>query len=175
MNQRRLSHHSSVGNRPDRLSRPALAAGRTGHAEEPSGTQTGGFSSILRKYPLTLAVTALAALVFSTVAAFVVYRNPDPTSWILPGSCVVLALSSLIGGMTAGWQNPTHSVAAAFFCGGCTTVLLTLLSLLFPGHSGIIPWVMRLGAVLLHILGGVITRPKPKSPTHTAGNHPSRG
>ena len=34
----------------------------------------------------------------------------------------------------------------------------------------------ELGLVVLplHLLGGILTRPKPHSPTHTAGKHPTR-
>ena len=53
------SHHPSqnpVGRHPDRPART-----RVRPSEEPSDTQAGGFSSILRRYPLVLGITALTA------------------------------------------------------------------------------------------------------------------
>ena len=169
------SHHPSqrpVGRHPDRPARP-----RVRQSEEPSDTQAGGFSSILRSYPLVLGATALTALLLTTVAALILHNSPDPTALIPPVSAAVLAVSALIGGVLSGKLNrasPASSVAASLVCGGLTAALLILISLFFGGKGDLLAWGMRIGVLPLHLLGGILTRPKPKAPTHTAGKHPSR-
>lgn len=166
------SHHPSqnpVGRHPDR---PAPT--RVRPSEEPSDKQAGGFSSILRGYPLVLGITALTALLLVTVAALVLYNSPDPTALISPVSAAVLAASALIGGIAAGKMNPSSPVAASLVCGGLTAALLILISLFFEGKGDLLAWGMRIGVLPLHLLGGILTRPKPHAPTHTAVRHPSR-
>ena len=166
------SHHPSqnpVGRHPDRPART-----RVRPSEEPSDTQAGGFSSILRSYPLVLGITALTALLLVTVAALVLCNSPDPTALISPVSAALLAVSALIGGIAAGNMNRGGPVAASLVCGGLTAVLLILISLIFAGKGDLLPWGMRLSVLPLHLLGGILTRPKPHSPTHTAGKHPNR-
>ena len=165
------SHHPSqnpVGRHPDRPVR-----NRVRPSEEPSDTQAGGFSSILRSYPVVLGVTALTALLLVTVAALVLYNSPDPTALISPVSAALLAVSALIGGMVAGKLNRNGPVAASLVCGGLTAALLVLISLVFEGKGDLLSWGMRIGVLPLHLLGGILTRPKPHSPTHTAGKHPT--
>lgn len=173
MNPKSANHHLPVGNHPDRRSHPTRATGRMGHVEEPSDTQAGGFSSILRGYPLTAAAFALSVLLFVTVAAFAVYQSPDPTPLIRPVAFVALGVSSLIGGIAAGRLNQSCSIAASLVCGGLTTALLLLLSLLLSGEGDLLSWGERVAVLPIHLLGGVIARPKQKKPTHTAGKHPS--
>ena len=166
------SHHPSqnpVGRHPDRPART-----RVRPSEEPSDTQAGGFSSILRSYPLVLGITALSALLLVTAAALVLYNSPDPTALIFPVSAAVLAVSALVGGIVAGKLNRGGSVAASLVCGGLTAALLILLSLCFGGDGDLLAWGMRLSVLPLHLLGGILTRPKPQAPTHTAGKHPTR-
>ena len=166
------SHHPSqnpVGRHPDR---PAPT--RVRPSEEPSDTKAGGFSSILQSYPVVLGGTALIALMLTTVAALILYNSPDPTSLIFPASAAVLAVSSLMSGIIAGKMNKESPVAASLVCGGLTAVLLILIALFFGGKGDLLSWGMRIGILPLHLLGGILTRPKPKAPTHTAGKHPSR-
>lgn len=174
MNPRISNHHSSVGSRPDRLPRPAIKVGKAGHVEEPPDTQTGGFSSILRSYPVTLGITVLTALLLITVSALILYNSPDPTALIPPVSAAVLAVAALIGGIIAGKLNPSSPVPASLICGGLTAALLILVSLFAGGGGDFLTWGIRIGILPLHLLGGILTRPKTKLPTHTAGNHPSR-
>ena len=165
------SHHPSqnpVGSHPDRPART-----RVRPSEEPSDTQAGGISSILRSYPVVLGVTALTALLLVTVAVLVLYNSPDPTALISPVSAALLAVSALIGGMVAGKLNRNGPVAASLVCGGLTAALLVLISLVFEGKGDLLSWGMRIGILPLHLPGGILTRPKPKAPTHTAGKHPS--
>jgi putative membrane protein (TIGR04086 family) len=143
-------------------------------SEEPSDTQAGGFSSILRGYPIVLGSTALTALLLVTVAALILYNSPDPTALISPVSAASLAVSALIGGIAAGKLNPSCPVAASLVCGGLTAALLILLSLCFGGDGDLLSWGLRISVLPLHLPGGILTRPKPKAPTHTAGKHPSR-
>ena len=162
------SHHPSqnpVGRHPDRPART-----RVRPSEEPSDTQAGGFSSILRSYPLVWGITALTALLLVTAAALVLYNSPDPTALISPVSAALLAVSALIGGMVAGKLNRNGPVTASLVCGGLTAVLLILISLIFAGKGDLLAWGMRLSVLPLHLAGGIITRP----PTHTAGKHPTR-
>jgi len=166
------SHHTShnpVGKHPDR---PAHA--RVRPTEEPSDTQAGGFSSILRSYPPVLGITALTALLLVTAAALGVYRSPDPTAWATPVSASVLAVSALVGGIMAGILNRSSPVSASLVCGGLTAAMLILLSLCFGGKGDLLSWGIRISVLPLHLLGGILTRPKPKAPTHTAGKHASR-
>lgn len=166
------SHHPSqnpVGRHPDR---PAPT--RVRQSEEPSDTQAGGFSSILRSYPIVLGATALTALLLTTVAALILHNSPDPTALIPPVSAALLAVSSLIGGMVSGKLNRVTPVSESLICGGLTAALLILISLFFEGKGDLLSWGMRIGVLPLHLLGGILTRPKPKAPTHTAGKHPSR-
>ena len=166
------SHHPSqnpVGRHPDR---PAPTRVRPN--EEPSDTKAGGFSSILQSYPVVLGITALAALLLTTVTAFILHNSPDPTALIPPVSAAVLAVSSLIGGMVSGKLNRAQPVSASLVCGGLTAVLLILISLFFEGKGDLLAWGMRMSVIPLHLLGGILTRPKPQAPTHTAGKHPSR-
>ncbi len=166
------SHHTShnpVGKHPDRPARP-----RVRPTEEPSDRQAGGFSSILRSYPLVLGITALTALLLVTAAALAVYRTTDPTAWITPASAAVLAVSALVGGILAGRLNRSSPVSASLVCGGLTAALLILLSLCLGGKGDLLAWVGRVSVLPLHLLGGILTRPRPQAPTHTAGKHASR-
>ena len=84
------SHHPSqrpVGRHPDR---PAHT--RVRPSEEPSDTQAGGFSSVLRSYPIVLGITALTALLLITVAALILQNSPDPTALVPPVSAALLAV-----------------------------------------------------------------------------------
>ena len=166
------SHHPSqnpVGRHPDR---PAPT--RVRPSEEPSDIKAGGFLSILQSYPVVLGITALAALLLTTVAALILRGSPDPTALISPVSAAVLAVSALISGMVSGKMNKESPVAASLVCGGLTAVLMILISLFFGGKGDLLAWGMRMIVLPLHLLGGILTRPKPKAPTHTAGKHPSR-
>jgi putative membrane protein (TIGR04086 family) len=121
-----------------------------------------------------LGITALTALLLVTVAALVLRNSPDPTALISPVSAALLAVSALIGGIAAGKMNKDCPVAASLVCGGLTAALLILFSLIFEGKGDLLAWGMRLSVLSLHLLGGILTRPKPHSPTHTAGKHPTR-
>ena len=166
------SHHPSqktVGRHPDRP-----AHNRVRPSEEPSDTKAGGFSSVLRGYPLALGITALTALLLITVAALILHNSPDPTAWVTPAAAAVLSVSALVGGIIAGKMNRDRPVSASLICGGLTAALLILLSLVLGGKADLLSWCVRIGVLPLHLLGGILTRPKPKAPTHTAGKHPSR-
>lgn len=166
------SHHPSqnpVGRHPDR---PTPT--RVRPSEEPSDIKAGGFSSILQSYPVVLGITALIALLLTTVGALILRSSPDPTALISPVSAAVLAVSSLIGGMVSGKLNRVTPVSESLICGGLTAALLILVSLFFDGKGDLLAWGMRVSVLPLHLLGGILTRPKPKAPTHTAGKHPSR-
>lgn len=173
MNPKSANHHVSVGNHPDHRPHTTRMIGRMGHVEEPSDTKVDGFSSILRRYPLALATFALSVVLFITVAAFAVYQSQDPTAFIRPMSAAVLGISSLIGGIVGGRLNQSRSIAASLVYGGMTTALLLLFSLLFAGEGDALCWGMRAAVLPIHLLGGAIARPKPKTPAHTAGKHPS--
>lgn len=167
------NHHPPVGRHPDRPARV-----RVRPPEEPSDPQAGGFSSILTGYPLTLGVTALSALLLVTVAAIPVCQSPDPMGLILPISAATLGVAALIGGTVAGKLNPACPLAASLVCGSITAALMILLSLLLGDGGSPLRWIMGLGILPLHLLGGFLTRPRPKAPAHntarTARRHPSR-
>ena len=185
MNQKKLTNHASVGKHPDRLSHPALAAGRIGHAEEPSDHRSGGFSRTLRNLLLPLAVTAATGLVSVTATTAVAGRSPDPTALIPALSALSLALASFAGGLTAGLCNRASSLAGSLISGGLLTALLCLIGLLSGGESAgnggvwsafppIVAWLIRLAPLPIHALGGILTRPRPQKVTHTTGGHPAR-
>ena len=168
------SHHPSqhpVGRHPDR---PAHSPMRQSvrQTEEPSHQAEGGFSSILRRYPLVLGITLSAAVLLTLAAATVLYSCPDPTRWILPASLLSLALTSLCGGIAAGRTSPAAPVAAGVLAGGILSGLFLLLTLVFGEGEGLLPWGMGSGMLLLHLVGSVLSRPRKKRPTH--GSHPTR-
>ncbi len=181
MNQKQLTNHSTVGKHPDRLSHPAITAGRIGHAEEPSDKSAGGFSSTLRSLLLPLAATAATGLMTVTVMTAAAGSSPDPTALIPALSVAALALSSLAGGITAGLCRRDRAVANSLISGCLLTALLCLMGLLGGGDQGAgasfsptIAWLVRLIPVPVCALGGVLTRPRPQKNTHKAGNHPAR-
>lgn len=164
------SHHipqPPVGRRPDR----PMSGRRAGQSEEPSDRQADGFFAILRGYPLALGVTLLTAAVFVAAMALALYYCQDPSPLVPLLSGVALGLACLCGGIAAGKGNPTRPLGAGLVCGGLTTLLLCLLSLLTGGGGGLFAWVMRLSAWPIHLLGGLIGRAGPRSPTHRAGTH----
>ena len=173
MNTHHTAHtpHTIVGNHPDRLaaSRDRVAVRPT---EEPSRQAEGGFSSALRKYFTAWGITALLGLLFVSVATLILYNSSDPIAGVLPAAAVALALASAGGGIAAGRLMPSTPVTAGLICGVLTGVLLLMCSLIW-GNGGIWRWCMSGEAILLHLLGGLIARPRKKTPTHTAGRHHS--
>ena len=163
------SHHTSVERHRDR-SAEALRRRGVESTEEPSHQAEGGFSSILRRYPVVLVVTALIGLVAVTVASLILYNSPDPTKGVLPAALIALGIASLAGGITVGKMSPTAPMAAGLLCGGLTGGLLLIFSLLW-GDGGALRWCMCGGALMLHLVGGAIARPRKKAPVHTAGKH----
>lgn len=164
------SHHPSqhpVGRHPDR---PAHAARLM---EEPSDTHVGGFSSILRRLLASWGITVLSAALFTVTAAIILYNTPDPTRWLLPASAVALAMASLCGGITAGKLSPASPVAAGLRTGGVMAALILLASFALGEGGELIPWGMGLGALLFHLVGSALARPRKKPPTHL-GSHTSR-
>ena len=174
MNQRSTTHHSSVGKHPDRVPHPALTAGRSGRAEEPSDRQAGGFSRILRKLLLPLAVTVASGAVFVTVLTIAAYQSPDPTALVTPLSIASLGLASLAGGITAGKCHGEGAIPGSLMSGCTLALILCLVGWIGGGESeGLIPWLIRLATVPVHLVGGLMTRPRKKPAGHTAGKHPS--
>jgi hypothetical protein len=174
----RQPQHTSVGRHPDLPARAAFGARTPARpTEEPFDLQANGFSSILRGIAAASAVTVLLGLVFVTAACFAAVHSPDPISLAAPLSAAALALASLLGGITAGRLCPARTAVAALLTGAAVALALSLLSLL-PLHMGesgrTLPWLIRLGTVPVHLLGGILARPRRKAPTHTAGKHPSR-
>lgn len=178
---RKTNQHPSVGKHPDRPAHatPAVRA-KARQTEEPSDDISGGFSRILRTLPLTLAVSALSGAVFVTAVTIAAFFSPDPTALTPILSVVALALTALVGGLVAGKQNPDNPLAGSLLSGCLMAGVLLLLSLLFSGAtdgaegSAWLPWLMRLGVILIHALGGFLTRPRPKTVAHTTGKHPAR-
>ena len=180
MNHKHLTTHSAVGKHPDRLSHPAVTAGRIGHAEEPSDHSAGGFSSTMRALLLPLAVTVAAGLAAVTVSAAMAASSADPTALIPPLSVAALVTAALAGSITAGLCRRTRAVASALISGCLLTALLCLAGLLSGGAdapwaelSPAIPWLIRLLPVPVSAVGGLLTRPRPQKNTHTAGKHPA--
>ena len=163
------SHHTSVERHHDR-SASALRRRGVESTEEPSRQTEGGFSSILRRYPVVLGVTALIGLAAVTAATLILYNGSDPTAGILLASAISLGLASLVGGAVMGKMTPTVPVAAGLLCGVLTGGLLLLCSLIWGG-GGAWRWCMSGGTVLLHMMGGMIARPRKKAPAHTTGKH----
>lgn len=177
MNQKQLTDHPSVGKHPDRPSHTAISARGLGHAEEPSDDIEGGFSRILRRLLLPLAVTAVAGLIFVTALTVAAFNSPDPTALVTPLSAAALALASLVGGITAGKCHGERAVAGSLISGCLLAALLCLLALLIGGEAQGMPpavaWLIRLATIPVHMIGGILARPKQKPATHTAGKHPS--
>lgn len=161
------NHHESVGKHPDRL------ASKARQTEEPSDEYAGGFSSILRRMPIALGVTALSGLLAVTALCLAAFLSSDPTALLRPCTAAALVVASLCGGITAGKLNPSTPVTAGLLCGTATALLLTAAALLTGSGGGLLHWGLRLSVIPVHLAGGIMTRPRRKLPTHTAGNHPS--
>ena len=182
MNHKSIVKHSSVGNHPDRLSHPAPAAGRIGHAAEPSDPHAGGFFHTLKGLLLPFAVAAATGLGAVTLLTVAVGNHPDPAAMIPILGTVALTLSSLAGGIAAGLCNRDRAIAGSLVSGGILTALLCAVGLIFGGQTAgiwsayppIVAWVIRLVPLPIHALGGVLTRPRPQKASHTAGGHPAR-
>ena len=164
-------HPSSpaVGRHPDR---PAHSLVQARQNEEPSEQLSGGFSSIFRIGLLSMAAVSGTGLILVTVAALALSKAPDPTALLPFVAPCLTGLCSLIGGITAGRLQKEHPVVAAAVCGGLFTLLLILASFVFGSVSGgVLPWIQRLSVLPVHVLGGFLSRPKSKSPSHRAGRH----
>lgn len=177
MNKRQVIHHSSVGKHPDHQSHPALVAGRTAHAEEPSDDIAGGFSRILCKLFLPLAVTAVSGAVFVTALTIPAYQSQNPTALVTPLSMAALGVASLAGGITAGKCGRERAVPGSLVSGCLFAGILCLIALFGSGEMQGIPtsvaWMIRLAAIPVHMIGGFMVRPRKKPTTHTAGKHAS--
>lgn len=182
MNHPKLPHHATLGNRPERLSHPTLAAGRIGHAEEPPDHHAGGFSRTLRSLLLPLAVTALTGLIAVTGLSALASKSSDSAALIPVLSVLSLTAASLAGGITAGLSKREQAMAGSLISGCILTALLCLTALAGGGETTgawasyppAIPWLIRIAPIPLHTLGGFITRKRPQKATHTAGKHPVR-
>lgn len=176
MNPKQLTKHASVGKHPDRLSHPALTAGRIGHAEEPSDQSAGGFSRTLRNLLLPAAVSAATGLVAVTALTAVATSSaPDPSALVPALSAVALALASFAGGLTAGKCHGERAMAGSLISGSLLAALLCLIGLVSGGghagtwsaYPGAVVWLIRLAPLPIHALGGLLTRPRPKKASHT--------
>lgn len=171
MHQRLKIQHNPVGKHPDRLPHPALTAGRSGRAEEPSDTQSGGFSRILRRFLLPLTAASISGVVFVTGLTFAAYQTSDPTAFISSLSVIALGLTSLAGGITAGRCNKERPVFGSFVSGCLLTAILFLTSRIDGDAQGLMPWLLRVAVIPFHMLGGFMTRPRKKHAGHTVGKH----
>ena len=182
MSQKQLNRHTSAGKHPERLSHPAIASGRIGHAAEPSDPHAGGFFHTLKGLLLPFAVAAATGLGAVTLLTVAVGNHPDPSGLIPILGAVALTLSSLAGGIAAGLCNRDRAIAGSLVSGGILTALLCAVGLIFGGQTAgiwsayppIVAWVIRLVPLPIHALGGVLTRPRPQKASHTAGGHPAR-
>ena len=175
MNQQKLTNHSSVGTHPDRPTHPALAAGRIGHAEEPSDHHAGGFLATLRglaRSTLATLAVGLAAVTVMTVLTMtaIAGENSDPAATVPLLAPIATAIASLVGGITMGLNNRRRSVANALIGGTIMAGMLCLLGFLSGGDDAG-SWLVRLLPLPLYAIGGLLTRAKPRPVTHTAGNH----
>ena len=176
MNRKSITKHSSVGNHPDRLSHPAPASGRIGHAAEPSDSQADGFSHILRALLLPIAASAVTGLGAVTVLTAIAGAGPDPGAIIPVLSVVALVIASLAGGITAGLCRRDRAIPTALVSGCLLTVILCAISLMGGGSrsatwsevSPVVPWLIRLAPLPIHALGGLLVRPRPQKAAHTA-------
>ena len=175
MNQRQRTNHLSVGKHPDRLTHPALSAGRLGHAEEPSDEGIAdGFSHTIRRFLLPLAVTVFSGGIFTTALSVAAWNSADPTAWIPLLSPIVLGLAALAGGITAGKCCKERAVGGSFMSGCLFAAILCLLALLAgKGEQGLASWLIRLATIPVHGIGGFLSRPRKRPAAHTAGKHPS--
>ena len=160
--------HKSVGRHPDRPSSPAR------QTVEPSDQAAGGFSSMLRRLPIVLGVTALSGLLLVTALCLVAFLSSDPTALLRPCTAAALIVATLCGGITAGKLNPDAPLSAGLLCGTVTAGLLILAALVAGQSGGILHWGLRLAVIPVYAVGSALTRPRKKIPAHTAGKHPSR-
>ena len=193
MNHKLTSNQSTVGHRPERLSHPALAAGRIGRAEKPSDNRSrdrsqdrscgheGGFSYAARRLLLPLGVSAATGLLSVTALTAAAAGSPDPTAMLPLLSIAALALSSLAGGIAAGLLRRERAVAGSLVSGCLLAAALCIVGLLASQRTvqplweqgSVLAWLIRLIPIPVHGIGGFLTRQRPERPAHTAGNHPS--
>ena len=167
--------HPSVGKHSDRSASPISRGQRAAkQTEKPSDHTEDGFSSVLKRIPLSLAVTALTGMLFLTVLSLAAHFSPDPMPLTQPLSVLALGLASLMGGLTAGRLSPGRPLSAALLTGGITALILLLLSLLPGEDGGLLAGLLRPATIPIHLLGGIISRPRKKQTTHTAGRHRNR-
>lgn len=165
------NRHPSVGKYPDSPSAFPVRA-MHGQTEEPSDDTAGGFSRMLHTLLPVLAVTVLSGIVFVTAMTLAAYYSPDPTALTVPLSAAALLLTALAVGITAGKCNPHRPTASALLAGFLLAAALTLLSLLCGGENDtLLPWLLRLAVMPAALLGGFLTRPKPKAPAHQVSRH----
>ncbi len=176
MNHKSITKHSSVGQHPDRLSHPASATGRIGHAAEPSDSQADGFSHILKALLLPTAASAVTGLGAVTIMTAIAGAGPDPGSLIPILSAAALAIASLAGGITAGLCRRDRAIPASLVSGCLLSAILCAIALIgggspsatWPEASPAVPWLIRLAPIPIHALGGLLTRPRPVKASHTA-------
>ncbi len=128
--------------------------------------------SLVRVLLLSVGVTLLAELVWSAVLAGLLLRTPDPLSLAAPMGWLSLGLASGLGGWLAGRKYPDAPLLAGLVSGGVVALLLTVVGLCLDTHTAS-DWILRGVSLLLHLIGAVLSRRRPRPASHTAGHHHS--
>ena len=133
----------------------------------PSDNDRSSFSQILKSSAIGCAVSLAIVTALLIAAAAICYASEDPTSLTVPAGAIILAVSSLFGGMISAKINK----AKALLCGIGNGILMNLFSLflgIFTPHgqndfSFPISLILRTAVVLCSILGSLIAANTGKS------------
>ena len=150
-----------------------------GHAHMTSSIKTrvpkGFLSCSLVGAVIAIGISAILAIVFS----YILYKTPDPTSYLTPIALSVLYISALLGGFISVRLNR----GSALLCGLVTGVLLLavafILSLpinpsLSADHSIMEAVSLRVVVIICSITGAFIGISKPSPDKKRRKNHKKR-
>ncbi len=105
-------------------------------------------------------------LVFSAIAS----KNSDPGKLITPLGFASSCLSAFVCGMVSGKLTREKGVLCGLISGGMFTLILFVMSFVFPGENGIVYATSLLFSILLASVLGARLASKPKSRTKRASH-----
>ena len=118
----------------------------------------------IRHLSKSLAITALAALLFTLGSALIAYFTPDPAALVRPLGLVASALTACIGGFAAVRIHRHAALLCGLFNGSLATALMMLLSLFFTAHasgySAGISALIHAAFILFSVAGAFLGLPK---------------
>ena len=121
---------------------------------------------ILRGTGIALCVSCLTAVTLLAVTAGIVYSRPDPDSFLIPTSLLVLVAASLLCGVVAERVSGAKPLPVGAIAGTVWVILTFLASLALGGGAGALPSVyamaLRIPQLLLVLLGAFLAKRRPR-------------